>query len=98
MYRQAHLIVLVFWFQSAVLKAYSIGSPTGSLFSSADKPVQMMVFLDWAIRGSSGLFAIACFMSAGNYAREGHYGRCMGACIGGFIGALAVYFIDIVQK
>ena len=77
---------------------FVVKDPEKSLFGNASKVVQGVHSADWLVKVSAALFAITCFVSAGNLARQGEYGRAAGAVIGGIIAALGAYFVSMVQK
>lgn len=63
-----------------------------------DQVLKGMNTAEWVIKGSAGLFAISCFVGAGNYARQGNYGRAAGAVIGGVIASLGAYLVTLSQS
>ena len=81
------------------VSSFTIKDPTSkSLFLDGSKVAQGVFSAEWLVKVSAALFAITCFISAGNLARQGEYGRAAGAVIGGIIAALGAYFVSFVQK
>ncbi len=79
--------------------SFKINDPTNSLlFDGNSKVVTGFKSVEWIIHMSAGLFAITCFITAGNYARQGQVGRAAGAAIGGVISVLGAYFVHSVAK
>lgn len=76
---------------------FVVTDPVGGLFDNTTKVSQGVKTVSWLINMSSGLFSIVCFISAGNYARQGNIGRASGAAIGGVIAALGAYFVTAVR-
>lgn len=97
---------LVYLISSAVLYAkddtssssFVLADPQNGLFEKGSKVAQGLFSAEWLIKGSAAIFAISCFVSAGNLARQGEYGRASGAVVGGMIAALGAYFVSFVQK
>ncbi len=88
---------------SAIAKAvgsgdFTVADPTNGIFGTDSKVSQMMHTAEWIIKGGAGLFAISCFVSAGNLARQGQYGRAGGAVIGGIIASIGAYLVHLSQS
>lgn len=79
---------------------YKIPDPDAKkiLFGADTKVVKGFYTIEWFIKGSAGLFAIMCFISAGNSARQGNYGRAAGAAIGGVISSIGAYLVSTAQS
>lgn len=77
---------------------FTIADPTKGLFGADSKVTQTMMTAEWIIKGSAGLFAISCFVSAGNLARQGQYGRAGGAVVGGIIASIGAYLVHLSQS
>ena len=76
---------------------FTIADPDNGIFDSASKITKTMHTAEWIIKGSAGLFAITCFVSAGNLARQGQYERAAGAAIGGIIASIGAYLVHLSQ-
>lgn len=76
---------------------FTIADPSKGIFDSASKVAQTMYTAEWIIKGGAGLFAISCFVSAGNLARQGQYGRAGGAVVGGIIASIGAYLVHLSQ-
>ncbi len=85
---------------SANVKAtdFTIADPTKGIFGADSKVTQTMHTAEWIIKGGAGLFAISCFVSAGNLARQGQYGRAGGAVVGGIIASIGAYLVHLSQS
>lgn len=98
--KRIHSAVLLFISYPMTLLAdgqsFSIGDPKG-LFDKESTIGKGFVSADWMVTACSGLFAIVCFVSAGNYARQGHWGRSVGAFVGGIISAIGIYLVNQVR-
>ena len=77
---------------------FKISDANSGLFDSGSKVVAGMHSAEWIIKGSAALFSISCFISAGNSARQGDYGRAAGAVIGGIIAAIGAYLVSLAQR
>ena len=77
--------------------SYELADPSKSLFGSETKVVKGFYTAEWMIKGSAALFSIGCFITSGNLARQGHYGRAAGAAIGGVISSLGAYLVGTSQ-
>ena len=78
--------------------SYNLPDPTDKgLFKGTTKVVRGFFTAEWMIKGSAALFSIGCFISSGNLARQGHYGRAAGAAIGGIISSIGAYLVTQVQ-
>lgn len=76
---------------------FTIADPNKGIFGADSKVAETMHTAEWIIKGSAGLFAISCFVSAGNLARQGQYGRAGGAVIGGIISSIGAYLVHLSQ-
>ncbi len=76
---------------------FAISDPAKGIFGSDSKVIQTMYAAEWIIKGGAGLFAISCFVSSGNYARQGQYGRAGGAMVGGIIASIGAYLVHLSQ-
>lgn len=85
---------------SAMLYAddFSITDPADGLFDKTSKVAKTVFTADWLIKMGAGLFAISCFVSAGNLARQGQYGRAGGAAVGGIIASIGAYLVNLSQS
>lgn len=70
---------------------------SNQLFGEDHKIAKGMMSAEWLVKGGAGIFAITCFISSGNAARGGQYGRATGAFIGGLIAAMASYLVSFSQ-
>ncbi|MCB9229699.1 MAG: hypothetical protein H6618_08820 [Deltaproteobacteria bacterium] len=78
---------------------YKLPDPDAKILFGADTKVARGLYtIEWIIKGSAGLFAIMCFVSAGNLARQGNYGRAAGAAIGGVISSIGAYLVATAQS
>ena len=76
---------------------FAISDPANGLFDKTSKVAQTVFTAEWLIKGSAGLFAISCFVAAGNLARQGQYGRAGGAAVGGIIASIGAYLVSLSQ-
>ena len=76
---------------------FTIADPAKGIFGAGSKISQTMYTAEWIIKGGAGLFAISCFVSAGNLARQGQYGRAGGSVIGGIIASIGGYLVHLSQ-
>ena len=83
---------------AAYADSFTLADPDKGIFKSGTKVVDTVFTLEWLIKGGAGLFAITCFIGAGNLARQGNYGRAAGAVIGGIIASIGAYLVSISQK
>ena len=88
-------------FYSAMARAaggdFTIADPSKGIFGADSKVAQTMHTAEWIIKGGAGLFAISCFVSAGNLSRQGQYGRAGGAVLGGIIASIGAYLVHLSQ-
>jgi hypothetical protein len=77
--------------------SFALQDPTTGLFDKSSKVIAGMFTAEWLIKGAAALFAISCFISAGNSARHGDYGKAVGAVIGGIISAIGAYLVSLSQ-
>lgn len=77
--------------------SFVLQDPQKGIFENSSKVITGMFTAEWLVKGSAALFAITCFISAGNSARQGDYGRATGAVIGGIIAAIGAYLVSISQ-
>ena len=77
---------------------FSLNDPAHGLFDKETKVVKGFYTIEWMVKGSAAIFAITCFVSAGNMARQGNYGRAVGAVIGGVISAIGGYLVATAQS
>ena len=106
MKRILHLVALTVFTKPFLLlaeestnQAFTISDPgSGLLLEKGSKVVSGVKSIEWLINMGAGLFAITCFISAGNLARQGQVGRAAGAAIGGVISVLGAYFVYSVTK
>ncbi len=80
------------------VSSFVLKDPDKGLFETGSKVARGLFSAEWLVKGSAAIFAITCFVSAGNLARQGEYGRAAGAVVGGMIAALGAYFVSFVQK
>ena len=78
--------------------ALTIIDPVEGLFDKTDKPAQGVRSAQWLITALVGMLSVICFISAGNYLREGQWGRGISALIGGIVTALGAAFVALVTK
>lgn len=82
-----------------VAEEFAIKAPKeGGMFSKEGHISSLVYTSEWLVKGSAGLFAIVCFIGAGNYARQGHYGRAAGSLIGGVITSIGSYLVHFSQN
>ncbi len=76
---------------------FALNDPAHGLFDKETKVIKGFYTIEWMVKGSAAIFAITCFVSAGNMARQGNYGRAVGAVIGGIISAIGGYLVATAQ-
>lgn len=77
---------------------FAIQDPSKGIFDTQSKVAQTMFSVEWIVKGGAGLFAISCFVSAANLARQGQYGRAGGAVIAGIISSIGPYLVSLSQS
>ena len=92
---------LITWIATApvlIAADYALKDPDAkSLFGADSKVVKGLYTIEWIVKAGAAIFAITCFISAGNMARQGHYGRAGGAVVGGVISAIGAYLVSTAQ-